>query len=109
MIDLDWLNDERTADPADYLIPWNALKSRRRAFLAGWTWYLEEGAHRDDRVAWYAVGAFYASILGDIPEEQRRELYYGALAQFVTSERCREWSDEERQDALRLAREALTP
>lgn len=38
MIDLDWLNDERTADPADYLIPWNALKSRQRAFLAGWTW-----------------------------------------------------------------------
>jgi hypothetical protein len=53
------------------------------------------------------VGAFYASILGDIPEEQRRGLYYGALAQFVTSERCREWSDEERREALRLAREAL--
>jgi len=41
------------------------------------------------------------------PEEHRRHLYYGALAQFVTSERCKDWSDEERREALRLARGAV--
>jgi hypothetical protein len=64
MIELPWLQDDRTADPEDYLKPWNHRKSRQRAFLAGWTWYLDEGAYRGDRVAWYSMGAFHASILG---------------------------------------------
>jgi hypothetical protein len=50
---------------------------------------------------------FFSTLLGDIPVEQRRKLYYGALAQFVNSTRCAHWTDEDRLEALRLAGEAL--
>ena len=42
--------------------------------------------------------------LGDIPEEKRRKLYYAALAEFLKSQKCAEWTDEQRREALRLAR-----
>lgn len=106
MIDSDWLNDDRAGNPQCYLVPWNDPRSRQRAFLPRRTWYLRDGSHRADRVAWYSVGAFYARIVADIPVDCRRKLFYGALAQFVGSQRCAHWTDEERHEALQLARQA---
>ena len=104
MIDVAWLEDDREYRTESYLIPWNDPHSRQRAFLAGWTLFLNEKTYEKDVLHWYTVGAYYASILGDVPEAKRRKLYYAALAEFLKSQKCAEWTDEQRREALRLAR-----
>ena len=104
MIDVTWFNDGRADRPEKYLIPWNDSQSRQRAFLAGWTRYLGDGSYEKETLHWFTVGAYYASVFGDIPESQRRKLYYAALAEFLKSQKCMDWMDDQRLEALHLAR-----
>ncbi len=106
MITVAWLNDERNNNPVVYLSEWNADESRQKAFLTGWTRFLKEGAYEKKALHWQTVGAYYASVFGDIEEDKRRKLYYSALAEFVKSQRCAGWDDEQRRQALFLARQA---
>lgn len=111
MIDIAWLNDERSDDPEEYLIDWNDKKSRMRAFLAGWGQFLtgDYSYSQISELTWHAVGAYYASVLGDIEVAKRRWIYYAALAEYIKSDRCFHWTDEQRQKALRRARQGAQP
>ncbi len=106
MIEIAGLNDDREEDPDKYLIDWNDKHSRQTAFLRGWTIFLNDGEYNKVLLHWQTVGAYYASILGDIDIAQRRKLYYAALAEYVKSVRCSHWSEGQRQEALRRARQA---
>lgn len=110
MMDIDWSQDDRSTDAAKYLVDINLdFESRRRAFLGGWTRYLSEsGGHSETRVTWEKLGMVYASVLGDIPVEQRKQLYSLALGQYVCSQRAAHWTDRQRRDAMRLATELWT-
>jgi hypothetical protein len=106
MVDVAWLREDRTGDPKKYLVAWNDPESRQRAFLGGWTSYLEHGHLETEVLHWRTVGAFYGSVLGNVAEDVRRQLYFACLAEYVKSTRCRHWTDEEREKALALAAEA---
>lgn len=106
MIEVKWLNDGRSSKPDDYLIPWNDDKSRQKAFLSGWQLFLNEGSYKKNVLHWFTVGAYFASVLGDLPRPERRMIYYASLAEYLKSQKCSHWSDEQRYEALQLAREA---
>jgi hypothetical protein len=105
MIDINWSNDERNTDVNKYLVdPDSDDESRRKAFLGGWTRDLNQGSSLNS-VRWVGLGMVYASILRDIPEQQKREIYRLLLSQYITSERVRHWTDEQRRQVLQLVTE----
>jgi hypothetical protein len=112
-MEIDWSNDERNTNASKYLVdPTSDNQSRRKAFLGGWTRYLNnESSHSLDGVTWVGLGMWCASILGDIPEVQRKDIYSILLGQYVGSDRVKHWTDDQRKEALRLAseRKPLSP
>ncbi len=105
MIEVDWSNDERSTDAHKYLVDPNSDKeSRRRAFLGGWTRYLNnESSDTLDGVTWVGLGMAWASVLGDITMDRRKGIYRLLLSQYLSSERVKHWTNEQREGALRLA------
>ena len=59
-----------------------------------------------DGVRWVGLGMWCASILGDIPEGQRKDIYRILLGQYVGSNRVKHWKAEDREKVLRLVAEA---
>jgi hypothetical protein len=104
IIEIDWSNDERSMDVNKYLVdPDSDKESRRKAFLGGWTRYLNNGSSDSlDGVTWVGLGMVWASVLEDIPLDQREGIYRLLLGQYVWSNRVKHWTDEEREEALRL-------
>jgi len=107
MIDINWSNDERNTDVNKYLVsPDSDNESRRNAFLGGWTRYLNQGTSSNlNGVRWVGLGMVYASILRDIPEAQKKEIYRMLLSQYITSERVQHWTDEQRRQVMQLVTE----
>lgn len=107
MIKMNWNIDERNTNVSKYLVdPQSDKESRRKAFLGGWTRYLNnESSDSLDAVSWVGLGMWCASILGDIPEKQRKDIYLILLGQYVGSDRVKHWTDEQREEVLRLAGE----
>jgi len=107
MIEMNWNNDERNTSLSKYLVdPKSDSQSRRKAFLGGWTRYLNNKSSDSlHAVSWVGLGMWCASILGDIPEERRKDIYHILLAQYVDSDRLKHWTDEQREEALRLVTE----
>lgn len=110
MIKLDWNNDQRSPEVNNYLVDPNSDKeSRRRAFMGGWTRYLNHGDGDSlDEVTWMGLGMVYASVLRDIAVAKRKDIYRLLLSQYVSHERVSHWTDEQRQEALRLVADADT-
>jgi short-subunit dehydrogenase len=107
MIDINWSNDERNTDVNKYLVdPDNDNESRRKAFLGGWTRHLnQESSSNLNSVRWVGLGMVYASILRDIQEEQKKEIYRLLLSQYITSERVQHWTAEQRRQVMQLVTE----
>lgn len=103
MIEINWKNDDRNRDVEEYM-----TKERRTAFLSRWAIHLKNPSKttRLEQVRWGGLGLVYASILGDIPHEQRKELYLLLLTQYLASDRMKHWTDEQRKEALRIAADA---
>lgn len=107
MIDIDWTNDERNTDPSKYSIKPDSNEGRRKAFLGGWTRFISNaGSTTLDRVTWVGLGMVYASILGDMPLDQRKDIYRLLLSQYLSSDRVGHWTVEQREEALRLVTES---
>jgi hypothetical protein len=108
MIKINWNQDDRNTDVNKYLVNPNSDKrSRLRAFRTGWANFLKKKNNNTlDKVTWNGLGRVYASILGDIPLDQRKNLYWLLLSQFVTSDKVKHWTDEQRQETLWLVEEA---
>lgn len=108
MIVMDWSNDERNTDAHKYLVDPNKDKeSRRRAFLGGWTRYLQnESSDQLDGITWVGLGMVWASVLRDIPLDQRRGIYRLLLSQYLSSDKVKHWTDYQRREALRLVTQA---
>ena len=102
MIEINWGQDDRNIDVNKYLVdPLSDNQSRRKAFLRGWTIFLSQGGSDYlDRVSWEGLGMVYASILGDVALNQRKDLYRLLLHQFTVSDRVSHWSDEQRREVL---------
>jgi hypothetical protein len=101
MIELNWKNEDRSTEPHDYL-----NHSRRGAFLRGWTIYLEtRNTVELDVVHWEGLGMVYASVLGNITIEDRKQLYRLLLRQYLATENVKHWTDEQRKEILRKADE----
>jgi hypothetical protein len=85
VIETAWTNDERNTDAHTYLVdPDSDKESRRRAFLGGWTRYLNnESSDTLDGITWVGLGMVWASVLGDIPLERRKEVYRLLLGQYL--------------------------
>ena len=107
MIDINWSNDERNTDVNKYLVdPDSDDESRRKAFLGGWTRDLNQGSSSSlNSVRWVGLGMVYASILRDIPEKQKKEIYRLLLSQYLTSERVQHWTNEQRRQVMQLVNE----
>lgn len=107
MINLNWSNDERSVNPQKYLVdPNSSNESRWLAFTRGWTRFINHGGGEEkDGVSWWGTGMFCASILGDLPLEERRLVYKVLLAQLLTSERTAHWTEEQRERAMSLLEE----
>jgi hypothetical protein len=107
MIDINWSNDERNTDVNKYLVdPESDNESRRKAFLGGWTRHLNQASSDNlNGVRWVGLGMVYASILRDIPEEQKKEIYRLLLSQYITSDKVQHWTDEQRGRVMQLVTE----
>jgi hypothetical protein len=107
MIDINWNNDERNTDVNKYLVdPDSDNESRRKAFLGGWTRYLNQRSSSNlDGIRWVGLGMVYASILEAIPEEQKKEIYRLLLSQYITSDRVQHWTEEQRRQVMQLVTE----
>ncbi len=107
MIEINWSNDERSTDVNKYLVdPYSDNESRRKAFLGGWNRFLNnESSGSLDGVRWVGLGMWCASILGDIPEDQRKDIYRILLSQYVGSDRVEHWKTEDRERVLQLVAE----
>jgi hypothetical protein len=106
MLDIDWRNERRSPKANKYLVDINGRESRRRAFLGGWNYYLKnKPTERLTTVSWRRLGMLYASVLGNIAEDERKQLYCLLLTQYMVSDRVKHWTDEQREVALRLATE----
>jgi hypothetical protein len=57
---------------------------------------------KDMGVSWLALGAVHAAVLGEIPIDQRKQVYRLLLGQFLQTETVMHWSDKERREALKL-------
>lgn len=104
MIDLDWSNDERNSNTSKYLVdPNKSRQNRLNVFLEGWKMKLK-GTHnkKGKDITWRGLGAVCAGILGDIPVEQRKQIYQLLLGQFLASNKVKHWTDDERREAMRL-------
>jgi hypothetical protein len=100
MIELNWKNEDRSTDPQDYL-----TRGRCAPFLAGWTRYLNDPTTvKLDVVHWEGLGMVFASVLGAIPVEDRRQLYRLLLRQYLATDRVKS-TDEERKQILTKADE----
>lgn len=109
MIEVAWNNEGRADRPNKYTINWDDNKGRLSAFLGGWTDWTENNRYRTDQFHWRTVGAQYASTFGsreaarEIRLVVRCELYHVALIEYVKSQRCADWTDEQREEAVRLS------
>lgn len=109
MIEVAWNNEGRADKPDKYTFQWDDNKGRLSAFLGGWTDWTEHDRYRRDKFHWRTVGAQFASTFGSrevasqIPEVVRCELYHVALTEYVKSQRCADWTDEQREQAIRLS------
>ena len=110
MIEVEWNNEGRADQPDTYILQWHDNKGRLTAFLGGWTDWTENNRYGKDTLHWRTVGAQYASAFGSredarqIPEVVRCGLYHLALIDYVKSQRCAHWSDEQRKQAVQLSR-----
>ncbi len=107
-VKIDWNNDDRHPEAEKYLVdPHSDNQSRRKAFLGGWTQAgNKEGRVELDQVTWVGLGIASGGILGqDVPEEQRKAIYRLLLDQYLSSDKVRHWTDEQREEALRLVAE----
>ena len=113
MLEVAWDRDDRANTPDKYTSQWDDNKGRLSAFLGGWTDWTENNRYRKDILHWRTVGAQYASTFGSreaarqIPEVVRCELYHMALIEYVKSQRCAGWTDEQRRRAIQLSREEV--
>ena len=107
MIKINWDQDDRNPNVDKYLVdPNHDNQSRRKAFLVGWTRFLNQGGGDYlDRVTWEGLGMTYASILGDIPLDQRRDLYRLVLSQFVVNDKVQHWTKAEQSEVLKKVEE----
>jgi hypothetical protein len=106
MLEIDWQNERRNPNANKYLVDPNGRESRRVAFLSGWKHYLKKRpTERFTTVSWRRLGMLYASVLGNIAEDERKQLYRLLLSQYLSTDRVKHWTDEQRQGAMRLANE----
>ena len=108
MIKVNWNADERNPNVGKYLVDPNSdNQSRRKAFLGGWTRYLNNPTSDNlDAISWVGLGMWSASILDDIPEDRRKEIYRVLLGQYIGCDRVKHWTDEQRNEALQLVTES---
>lgn len=107
MIEMDWGHDERTTDVNKYLVDPDSNEGRRKAFLGGWTRFLNQGGsdYLKD-VTWVRLGMVYASILDDISLDRKKDIYRLLLGQYLSMEKVSHWTEDQREQALRLAEKA---
>jgi hypothetical protein len=108
LIEIDWEKDVRNAEADQYLFgPSSREKGRRTAFLRGWSDFVNNprDTHLTE-VTWDGLGMVYASILGDIPIDQRKAIYRLLLGQYLSTKKVEGWTGEEREEALRLVAES---
>jgi hypothetical protein len=75
--------------------------------LGGWTLFLNQGGSDHlKEVTWVGLGMVYASILGDISLDRRKDIYRLLLGQYLSSEKVKHWTEEQREEALRLVGES---
>ena len=107
MIEVDWKNDGRNTDVNKYLVVPDSNEGRRKAFLGGWTRFLNQGGSDHlKEVTWVGLGMVYASVLGEIPLDRKKDIYRLLLGQYLSTEKVSHWTEDERAEALRLATEA---
>jgi len=98
---INWRGDKRKRKPADYAYSPDDRQNRLNTFLAGWIDQLNRPGSFAQDVTWKNLGRVYASILGDLPVQSRRDIYALLLRQFVHGPQTRHWSDADREIALR--------
>jgi len=106
---INWNSDNRFNKSEFYIAPLDDPDNRVNHFLGGWQDYLANPESMVSKLNWKNLGRIFASILGDIPEEQRRNLYAILLALYLKKPRKVDWSDEDRQQALEYFFEMETP
>ncbi len=107
MIEINWGNDGRNTDANKYLVDPDSSEGRRKAFLGGWTRFLNQGGSDYlEEVTWVGLGMVCASILGDISLDRRKDIYRLLLGQYLSTEKVNHWTEDQRREALRLAAEA---
>jgi hypothetical protein len=71
MLEIDWQNERRNPNENKYLVDLNGRESRRVAFLGGWKHSLKKKpTDRLTTVSWRRLGMLYASVLGNIAEDE---------------------------------------
>jgi|SRR5215216_4690041 len=104
MISINWNKENRNDDIELYLVdPVNDSRSRLKAFLKGWTRYLNNNAPAEiSSISWEGLGVVYASSLGQIEENLKIGIYRVLLSQYLATNQMNHWSDEKRKEALEL-------
>jgi hypothetical protein len=75
--------------------------------LGGWTRFLDQGGSNHlEEVTWVGLGMVYASVLGDISLDRKKDIYRLLLGQYLSTEKVSHWTRDEREEALQLAAEA---
>jgi hypothetical protein len=101
MIQMNWQNEDRSTTSSDYL---NNRRGGR--FVGGWTMQLDKPdptRGKLDVVHWQGLGMVFASVLGNIPQTQKKQLYKLLLGLYLATDRVKHWTDEQRRRALQVA------
>lgn len=98
-IELTSGQDNRNPNPDKY-----AGNARMGTFLGSWSNPIEENG----RNTWAHIGGFCrrqfgTDETGNWTIHERRLVFLGLIVAYVNSDRCANWTDEEREQAIRVA------
>lgn len=99
-IDLTIENDGRCRDFDDCY----SSNARMRAFIGSW----KDVSKSKGNNTWSHIGVYCRdSFVRSLKKQERRLVFLGLLIAYINGDRCAQWTDEEREEALRIAWEFI--